>query len=79
MFRLFFRTITIILFLVFLTVGLALWKGGEPFRWFGEGLTTAGKAASNFGDFVDDVIAGGKKIQQNYDKLKEVIDTKDNE
>ena len=70
MFKLIFRTMTIILFIVFLTLGLAMWKGGEPFRVFGEGTIVIGKAISEFGDFVDDFIAGGKKVQKSYDKLK---------
>ena len=70
MFKLIFRTMTIVLFLVFLTLGLAMWKGGEPFRVFGAGVTVIGKTISEFGDFVDDFIARGKKVQKSYDKLK---------
>ncbi len=75
MFKLIFKFITITIFLVFMTIGLAIWKGGEPFRWFGEGIVTIGDTVAGFGDFVDDVVSGGKKIQKNYDKLKDVIDT----
>ena len=74
MFKLIFKFITISIFLVFLTIGIAIWKGGEPFRWFGEGIVTIGKTVTGFGDFVDDVVSGGKKISKNYDKLKDVID-----
>ncbi len=73
MFKLFFRLISITLFLIFFTVGLSLWKGGEPFRWIGEGTQTIGKSISEFGDFVDDVIAGGKELEGNYNKLKDII------
>jgi hypothetical protein len=73
MFKFIFRVITISLFLVFLTIGLAIWKGGEPFRWCGEGLVMIGKTVSNFGDVVDELVDGGKKIQKSYDRLKDVI------
>ncbi len=73
MFKLFFRSISIFLFVVFLTIGLSLWKGGEPFRWVGEGTQTIGKSIAEFGDFVDDVIAGGKDLEKNYNKLKDII------
>ena len=74
MFKLIFKFITISIFLVFLTIGIAMWKGGEPFKWFGKGIVTIGDTVIGFGDFVDDVVSGGKKIQKNYDKLKDVID-----
>ena len=73
MFKLFFKTITLILFLVVLVLGLSIWKGGEPFRWIGEGTQAAGRSISEFGGFVDDVISGGKELRKNYDELKEVI------
>jgi len=74
MLKLFFRTIAIILFLFFLTIGLAIWKGGEPFRWVGEGTVTIGKKISEFGDFVDEVIAGSKELRRSYERLKETVD-----
>lgn len=73
MFKLFFKTITLILFLVVLILGLSIWKGGEPFRWIGDGTQAIGRSVSEFGDFVDDVISGGKELRKNYDKLKEVL------
>jgi hypothetical protein len=75
MFKLFFRTIIIILFLFFLTIGLAIWKGGEPFRWVGEGTITIGKKISEFGDFVDEMVAGSKKLRKSYEDLKKVVDS----
>jgi hypothetical protein len=74
MFKLIFRTIVILLFLVFFTIALAAWKGGDPFRTFGAGVENIGKKISEFGDFVDDVIRGGKELKENYTKFKEVID-----
>ena len=75
MFKLIFRFITITMFLVFMTIGLSLWKGGEPFKWLGKGIGIIGESVTDFGDFVDNVVAGGKKISKKYDQLKDVIDT----
>ena len=74
MFKLIFRTITLLVFLVILSIGLAIWKGGEPFRWVGDKLITAGRTMNDFGDFIDDVIRGSKAIQKNYKQIKEIID-----
>jgi len=75
MFRMIFRMISLVMFLLFLVIGLALWKGGEPFRWVGEGLVQIGRDVTKFGDVVDEIIDGGKKIGRNYDKIKEIIDS----
>jgi len=75
MFRLIFRMISLVMFLLFLVIGLALWKGGEPFRWVGEGLVQIGRDVTKFGDVVDEIIDGGRKIGRNYDKIKEIIDS----
>ena len=74
MFKIIFRTITIIVFLIFLIIGIALWKGGEPFRWVGEGLETIGEKVSDVGDLIDEMIDGGKQVKTSYKELKEVID-----
>jgi len=68
MFKFIFRVMTVSVFLVFLTIGLVIWKGGEPFRWWGDGLVIIGKSISHFGDFVDDLIHDTKKI-------RDVVDT----
>jgi hypothetical protein len=73
MFKLMFRIMVIVLFTVFLTVSLALWKGGEPFRVIGEGTEIIGRAISEFGNFVDDFISGGKQIGKRYEKIKEIV------
>ena len=72
MFKLIFRTIIIALFLVFISVALAIWKGGEPFRYFGEGVIVVGKSIVKIGDFVDDFVSG-TKLRKKYDKIKDVI------
>lgn len=77
MFKLIFKVMVITVFLVILSVGLAFWKGGEPFRYVGEKLIVAGKSIVKFGDFVDDSISGGKKLRNNFDKLKDVITSED--
>jgi hypothetical protein len=77
MFKLIFRFMLITVFLAFLTVGLAMWKGGEPFRYFGEGVIVVGESIMKFGDFVDEFIKGGKELRKNYDKIKDVIVTED--
>jgi hypothetical protein len=74
MFKIIFRSITIIVFLIFLIIGVALWKGGEPFRWVGEGLETIGEKVSDVGDLIDEMIDGGKQVKKSYNELKEVID-----
>jgi len=65
------------MFLFFLTIGLAVWKGGDPFRIMGQGITEAGHIISKFGDLVDDVKLGGKKAQKTYDQLKDTISEND--
>ena len=75
MFKFIFKTVVITIFLVFVSVSLAMWKGGEPFRYFGEGVIVVGNSIMKFGDFVDDFIAGGKAMRKSYEKLKDVIDT----
>lgn len=77
MFKLIFRTIIITVFLMFVTVALAIWKGGEPFRYFGEGVTVVGKSIIKFGDLVDDFVSGSQKLRKSYDDLKEVITSND--
>lgn len=73
MFKIIFKGITLIFFLVFLAVSLAFWKGGEPFRWMGDGLVIMGREISSFGDRVDEFISGSKEVKENYEKIKKVI------
>lgn len=74
MFKLIFRTITVIMFLVFLVIGLAFWKGGEPFRRAGDGMVTIGEKIAGAGDLIDEMKQGGEKVKKSYNELKEVID-----
>jgi|MudIll2142460700_1097286.scaffolds.fasta_scaffold1384254_1 hypothetical protein len=73
MFKLIFRTIFIVVFVIFLSIGTAVWKGGGPFRWLGEKTVTIGKSIQRFGDYIDDVKAGGHKIKKTYNEIKETI------
>lgn len=77
MFRFIFRTITLIIFLSFVIIGIAVWKGGDPFRRAGDFIEGAGKTIVRFGDFVDDVKSGGKKIEKTFNQLKETISEDD--
>ena len=79
MFKLIFRTINIIVIIIILIVGLALWKGGEPFRWLGEGMVTIGEKVSEVGDIVDEMLDGGSKMKKSYKELKEVMDSDEEE
>jgi hypothetical protein len=65
------------MFLLFLIIGLAFWKGGDPFRIAGDVIGDAGKTITRFGDFVDDIKRGGKKVEQTYNQLKENIPEND--
>ena len=58
MFKMIFKGITIFFFIVFLVVSLAIWKGGEPFRWMGDGMIIMGRSIKNFGHSVDEFIQG---------------------
>jgi len=58
-------------------IGIACLKGGDRLRKAGEGIADAGKTISRFGDFVDNVKKGGKKVQKTYDQLKETISETD--
>ena len=75
MFKFIFRVMTISVFLVFLTIGLIIWKGGEPFRWWGDGLVIIGKTISRFGDVVDKFIDSSDTLKNNYEKIRDVVET----
>jgi hypothetical protein len=72
MFKFIFRVMTVSVFLVFLTIGLAFWKGGEPFKLWGRGLVIIGETISDFGDFVDKFMGNSEEIQE---KIKEVVES----
>ena len=78
MFKLLFRLITVTMFIFFLVIGVAVWKGGEPFRIWGEGIIAVGHEISRFGDLVDELAedsrAAGKikeAVKKTYESEKE--------
>ncbi|MBI4699067.1 MAG: hypothetical protein HY758_09260 [Nitrospirae bacterium] len=76
MFKLIFKTIGLLIIIVLLAVALALWKGGEPFRWIGEKTESAGQSVVKFGDKVDELREGGKKAEKKIMDLKDRIEQK---
>jgi hypothetical protein len=78
MFKLIFRTVFLILFIIILIAGLAIWKGGEPFRWVGGKTEAVGKAIIHFGDIVDELKNEKKKAQKTLKRVKEAIVQEDN-
>ena len=75
MFKLIFKFMTIVVFLVFLVIGLSLWKGGEPFRIFGDGLVAVGHEFMKFGNFVDDLVKGSNVVKETIDKFQNANDS----
>ncbi len=73
MFKLIFKMMVIVIFTVFLIIGIAVWKGGEPFRILGEGTIVIGKSISEFGDYVDEIVKGTRKVKKTYKRLKESV------
>jgi hypothetical protein len=68
----------VILFIIFVVV-LAVWKGGEPFRWTGEKTETIGRIIQEVGDRIDEIKQGSKKAGKKIKELSEDIEkfTKD--
>jgi spermidine/putrescine-binding protein len=75
MFKLIFKIISFISFLIIILIGLAVWKGGEPFRWTGEKAEIIGKIMKNVGDKIDHIKEGGKKAEKKLKQLKEGLES----
>jgi hypothetical protein len=73
-FKLVFRTISVIMFLILLIVAVAVWKGGEPFRWVGEGTVIIGQTISKLADTIDEIKNSGEKIGEQITEMKETLD-----
>ena len=73
MFKLIFKTITIIVFLVILIAALAFWKGGKPFRWIGNKTESVGNAIGQFGDMIDDLKGKKEEVRKTYKEIKETL------
>ena len=77
MFKFIFKTVVWAVFLLFISVVLAMWKGGEPFRYFGEGVIVVGQSIMKFGDYVDEFISGSKHVRKSVERIRDVIDDDD--
>jgi hypothetical protein len=75
MFKLIFKIISFIVILIVIIVALAVWKGGEPFRWIGKKIENVGKSIESFGDMVDEIKEGQKKAAEKFIELKESLDS----
>lgn len=73
MFRLIFKTITVIVFLAVLIAALAFWKGGRPFRWLGVKTESVGRAMEQFGDMIDDLKGKKEEVKKTYKEIKETL------
>ena len=73
MFKIIFRTITIIVFLSILITVLAVWQGGKPFRWLGKKTESVGVAIVQFGDMIDDLKGKKDEVKKTYKEIKETL------
>lgn len=73
MFKLIFRTITIIVFSVILIAVLAVWQGGRPFRWLGNKTESVGNAIVQFGDMIDDLKGKKEEVKRTYKEIKDTL------
>jgi hypothetical protein len=78
MFKLIFKTISIITFIFIMVVVVAIWKGGEPFRIAGEKTIVFGEGMKGFADIVDDLLDRKEEVRETVKHLKETIDKVDN-
>jgi len=74
-FKAIFRIITLTVFSIILIVGLAVWKGGEPFKWAGKRIEYLGRAMIEFGDIVDELMGKKERVEKAYKEMKEIIKT----
>lgn len=74
-FKFIFKLISLITFFILAIIAVAVWKGGEPFRWVGEGTVIIGKAIIKFGDTVDEIKKGGEKVGEHLIEMKETMDS----
>lgn len=73
MFKLIFRTITIIVFLAILITVLAIWQGGKPFRWIGKKTEAVGVSIGQFGDMIDNLKGKKEEVKKTYKDIKETL------
>jgi hypothetical protein len=77
MFRAIFRIITLTVFSIILIIALAVWKGGEPFKWAGKRIEYIGRTMVEFGDIVDELMGKKERVEKTYKELKEIIKAKE--
>jgi len=73
MFKLIFRTMVVVLFVIFLSIGFAVWKGGAPFRWLGAKTIAVGTVIQEIGDYIDNVKGSGRKVRKTFDEIKDTV------
>jgi len=73
MFKLIFRIMVIVVFVIFLSIGLAVWKGGAPFKWMGAKTIAVGIVIEKIGDYIDNVKDSGRKVKKTVDELKDTV------
>jgi hypothetical protein len=74
MFKFIFKTIIIVVILTILIILLAVWKGGEPFRWMGGKIEIVGRAIERFGDKIDVIKKSKEKVGKELKEFKEGFD-----
>lgn len=74
MFKLLFRTISVITFITLLLVAVAIWKGGAPFRAAGERTIALGTAIVQLADLIDDVLDRKEEVHESVKQLRETLE-----
>ena len=75
MFKLISKILSFIIFIILVVVALAVWKGGEPFRWLGRKTAEAGRIIESFGELVVEMKAGKKKASEKLIEIKGSFDS----
>ena len=73
MFKLIFRTMVIVVFVIFLSIGIAVWKGGAPFKWLGAKTIAVGSVIQKIGDYIDSVKDDGRKVKKTFEEIKDTV------
>ena len=63
----------IVVFVIFLSIGLAVWKGGAPFKWLGAKTIAVGIVIERIGDYIDNVKDSGRKVKKTIDEIKDTV------
>jgi len=79
MFRLVFRITALLSILMVLLIGVAIWKGGEPFRWLGRKTVAIGREMTDLGDMIDSLKGKKRRVEKIYKDLNQVIRDEDSD